>query len=761
MSKSKSYSFEFTVSTADALFGGASPEKGVSFTTPLSAGVTVSITDDDKKMAGVEGRKKKVEKGDAAVADVDMNGFAVSTSDLRADATFEVRDEDGKKFKLLEITAADGSRFFTFIGDVPAAGSTLTIGKFKELKGESVKYDKLGAGIDWSLGEDRAVTIEAEDFELFGYKSKKADTASGDRFIKAKKKGGEADLLFGGQDGDYDVTISHLDENDGQGRIELLVNGGIVGVLLLDADDGGRGKKKKEFEFKDGQINSVTLTAGDVVTIRAVRDGKKYALVDKVTFRANTAPVIDGEVDAGEIDQNGGDAVIDLLGQANDPEGGVLTVANVVIVSSNGDRVVVADVDPNGTITIDPAQFADLTDGESETLTITYDVLDDDANATPASATITVNGLNDALDAGGEVNGGVVDQDGGVQSLDLLANASDVDGDVLTVANVAAVSENAGRVVDFTANADGSFDIDPAQFADLTDGESETITITYDVVDEAGVAVSGSATITVEGRNDAPDAGDPVDGGDALRDQGVATVDLLANASDIDGDELTVANLTAVSDNAARVVDFTVNADGTFEIDPAQFTGLGLGDTELVTINFEVVDEAGVAAPGSATITIVGTNTTPTLLDQLFTGLEDEALADQVDAFDPDPGDALTFTLLRGPDNGGFTLNPDGSFEFAPDQDFNGTESFDVRVTDNDNAAATATITLDVAAVNDDPVVTPPAPTPFATLLQTGALSGADNTNDAAEFGSATFGDGRLAALHKAGFGQGTEMVIV
>lgn len=78
---------------------------------------------------------------------------------------------------------------------------------------------------------------------------------------------------------------------------------------------------------------------------------------------------------------------------------------------------------------------------------------------------------------------------------------------------------------------------------------------------------------------------------------------------------------------------------------------------------------------------------------------------------DPD-NDPITALLDAGPANGqSFTLNPDGSFDFTPAGDFNGSDSFTYFVNDGQADSASTTVTITVNAINDPPVAVDDAAT--------------------------------------------------
>lgn len=165
-------------------------------------------------------------------------------------------------------------------------------------------------------------------------------------------------------------------------------------------------------------------------------------------------------------------------------------------------------------------------------------------------------------------------------------------------------------------------------------------------------------------------------------------------------------NLRIAAGSAILQVDWD-GADG-----PQAFADLlilqGTTPAQLVAANFGGFDPL-VASP----------NTPPVANPDDVSGPEDTVISGDVLANDTDAdGNALTAVLVAGAAYGQVALNPDGSFTYTPDPDFNGSDSFTYRANDGTADSTIATVSLTVDAVNDAP----------ATL----ALSNASIAEDAA-----------------------------
>jgi hypothetical protein len=74
-------------------------------------------------------------------------------------------------------------------------------------------------------------------------------------------------------------------------------------------------------------------------------------------------------------------------------------------------------------------------------------------------------------------------------------------------------------------------------------------------------------------------------------------------------------------------------------------------------------------------------------------------------ANDSDPeGNSLSAIVVQAPAHGQIYLQPDGSFTFTPDLDFNGPDSFTYRASDGDLETAEISVMMEISAVNDTPI---------------------------------------------------------
>ncbi len=108
----------------------------------------------------------------------------------------------------------------------------------------------------------------------------------------------------------------------------------------------------------------------------------------------------------------------------------------------------------------------------------------------------------------------------------------------------------------------------------------------------------------------------------------------------------------------------------------------------------------------TVTITVNPVNDDPVAVDDAYTVDEDEVLSGY-NVLDNDTdvdGDPLTAILEDDVAHGTLSLQPDGTFTYTPDANFHGTDSFTYKAYDGTAYSNTATVTITVNPVNDDPV---------------------------------------------------------
>ena len=361
------------------------------------------------------------------------------------------------------------------------------------------------------------------------------------------------ELLSVATDADGDpLSVTGIIVNDGYG---LLVDNG-DGTWSFTPPENWNGALELSYGVSDGQSE---VSASALVTVSAVND---EAIV-------GAAPEFD-------MDEDGSLTITadELLANVTDVDGDVLTVVNLEIAEGEGALVNNGD----GTWTFTPAE-----DWNGD-MSLSYGV-SDGASMVEAQAIVHVDAVNDAavVDAVAEFN---MDEDGTLllTEAQLLAHASDVDGDDLSVANLS-VDPSTGSVTD---NGDGTWTFVPA--ADW----NGTLDLSFGV-DDGTVVTDAAARITVDAVNDDAVAGEPKaysmneDGTLVLTAEG-----LLEGATDVDGDDLSVANLS-VDPSVGTVTD---NGDGTWTFTPAaDWSG-------VLTLSYDISDGTSLV-PASASVTVI------------------------------------------------------------------------------------------------------------------------------------------------------------
>ncbi len=353
---------------------------------------------------------------------------------------------------------------------------------------------------------------------------------------------------------------------------------------------------------------------------------------------------------------------LDVL--ANDTDDGgnaALTVVQVSTPDQGGSATINAD---NRTIDYVPAA------GFTGTETFTYTVYDNDAGTATGTVTVTV-AANQPPVASDDT---ATVQAGASQTIGVLANDSDPDGDTLTITAVGAPDNGGSAVINGNA-----IDYTPAA------GFTGTETFTYTISDGKGGNDTANVTVTVTTAPNQP----PVASDDTATVQAGATqtLNVLANDSDPDGDTLTITAVGAPDNGGSAVIN-----GNAIDYTPAA----GFAGTE--TFSYTVSDGKGGNDTANVTVTVTTTpNQPPVAGDDTATVQAGATQTLNVLANDSDPdGDTLTITAVGAPDNGGNAVINGNAIDYTPAAGFTGAETFSYTVSDGKGGSDTASVTANV-----------------------------------------------------------------
>ncbi len=118
-------------------------------------------------------------------------------------------------------------------------------------------------------------------------------------------------------------------------------------------------------------------------------------------------------------------------------------------------------------------------------------------------------------------------------------------------------------------------------------------------------------------------------------------------------------------------------------------------------------DAAGNAATQATEVFTMAANESPVAADDSYDTDEDTALTTgnvlNNDELGDEPSSIVAFDATSA-QGGSVSYNNDGTFDYTPAADFNGSDTFTYTLEDADGEQSTATVTVNVDAVNDPPV---------------------------------------------------------
>ncbi|HQR41387.1 MAG TPA: Ig-like domain-containing protein, partial [Gemmatales bacterium] len=223
-----------------------------------------------------------------------------------------------------------------------------------------------------------------------------------------------------------------------------------------------------------------------------------------------------------------------------------------------------------------------------------------------------------------------------------------------------------------------------------------TVTFTYQAINQDGISLPATVTITVNSVNDLPVANN--DGVYVARPGYNFTLNapgVLANDTDVDSPP---SSLVATLYTSTFRGNISLNPNGSF-------TYLAANGTGVDNFQYRVSDGIGSSAPATVTIQL---NSPPVVQSaNVYTEVGVAASGNVLTGATDLDGNSFTAALVTGPANGSLVLNSNGTYTYTPNAGFFGIDTFQFRANDlyynvtPDQVGNTGTITI---RVNRKPV---------------------------------------------------------
>ncbi len=348
-------------------------------------------------------------------------------------------------------------------------------------------------------------------------------------------------------------SLSVTDSDSGEANFTAATVTGTYGSLTIDASGSW------SYDADNSQTVIQALGSGDTLTETLsvqTADGTTQNIVITING-TNDAATFSG-TSTGAVTEDAA-STLTATGSLNvsDTDSGEASFTAATVTGSYGSLTI--DASGSWSYDADNSQTAIQALGSGDTLTETIEITS--ADGTAYDIVITLNGINDAASISGTDTGAVTED--GASTLTTSGSLSVTDSDSGEANFTAATVTGTYGSLTIDASGSWSYDADNSQSAIQALGPGDTLTETLSV--QAADGSTQNIVITISGVNDAPDAGAAITA-TANEDNTftLTSAQLLANATDAEGDTLSVTSLTTTSSNVT-IVD---NGDNTWTITP-------------------------------------------------------------------------------------------------------------------------------------------------------------------------------------------------
>ncbi|MBW4487729.1 MAG: tandem-95 repeat protein [Trichocoleus desertorum ATA4-8-CV12] len=313
----------------------------------------------------------------------------------------------------------------------------------------------------------------------------------------------------------------------------------------------------------------------------------------------------------------------------------------------------------------------------------TYTITDGRGGNTSAVVTLNVNAINDAPIAGNDIITTNEDTSVTFSRANLLSNDSDADQDTLLITSFS----QPGRGT--LASSNGTLTYTPT--ANFSGSDS----FTYVVTDGKGSSTTATVALVVNSVQDIPVANNDAFTTSEDTELLISPSDLLRNDSDADQQQLLINSFGPALNGVVRD-----NGNQTFTYTPSpNFNGSD-------SFTYTITDGSGGTATATVNVNVTSVNDIPVANSDAVTTNEDSvALITNVLTNDTDADqDAIAIVSFTQPSSGTVDSRNNGSFNYIPNPDFNGSDSFTYTISDGRGGSTTGVVNITVNAVNDPPI---------------------------------------------------------
>ncbi|MEM7011644.1 MAG: Ig-like domain-containing protein [Verrucomicrobiota bacterium] len=284
---------------------------------------------------------------------------------------------------------------------------------------------------------------------------------------------------FGNANGDAEVVNSNLQGNNFHPDVTVGANGDIIFAYYYHGAQGGH-----QLQTRIWEVNAPPT-----------------AIADSSSVSENATEALTGNVLTNDTDPTNDTLSVTRVS-------GLDTNVGLEIQGTYGSLTIQADGSYAYTVDGAMAEVNSMTDGDSLSETFSYE-MSDGQSFSSANLQVTINGVNDAPEAGVEIST-TAEEFGAF--IDLLTNDTDPENDgPLTITEIdqqdavegsPVILENGSMV---TLQEGGTVFFDPnGEFDYLEEGETATTTFDYTVEDSTGQASEQTVTVNIQGGDSDP-----------------------------------------------------------------------------------------------------------------------------------------------------------------------------------------------------------------------------------------------------------------